>query len=739
MSQFLKVKLGPGVYWLEHNKSNLRILCGPIADSIKLLIRRGFVQEMETAKQAFEVGPNAILLSDLSIQNGDICNLSEFPILQMLYRQGFLIPGHHQNNGQKPLVIGSKKQVNNQLAYLYRGNYGLASESELEGVCSSREEVAMMMKVKRYFAFDNISLANEFIDGLVVEESEQKINDQVSVKRLDPNHFEFFDENESIRVNLNLKIDESYPLPIQLNPVALQDQFFSVIHSGEGDGWDVNRGCMGSVICFDNKYYLIDAAPHVKKTLDALGISLSKLEGVFMTHAHDDHFAGLCDLIQAPKPIKIFATAWVRKSICKKFSALLGFEEEVLNNFFEVIDLSPGVWNDINGLEVRPVYSPHPIETNIFKFRVLWSQGYIRYHHLADITSAKVLADMTAKGKLSGAMEKAVRSEYMESAAVKKVDIGGGLIHGMAEDFAGDTSDKIIFAHTSTDLSTQQKQIGSSATFGSMDVLIPQQSLYPRSYIEESLKNYFPKVDSVEFRFFAQCPIVNYGPGSIIVKSPDVNSQILLIVSGVVERIETQSQVACEVMAGTIIGDGDLSDKSLPCIFRTKSYVDILEIPRKLYTKFLRKQGAFKVIETLYDLRAKVSHLPQLSFLSASAQYFTTLADLEELVLAAQTEIDLEGLKLHKQFFVVYSGSVQVEYDNGQSVNLGSGDVWFNEQIFTNKPVLGKACTLEKTHLLVFKEKCLDNTPILRWKLLEVFFQREILFAGQKINSAKSA
>ena len=76
------------------------------------LIKRGFVREWETAKQAFETGPNAILLSDLSIQNGEISNLAEFPILQMLCRQGLMIPGHYQNKDQKPLVIGSPE--NNQ-------------------------------------------------------------------------------------------------------------------------------------------------------------------------------------------------------------------------------------------------------------------------------------------------------------------------------------------------------------------------------------------------------------------------------------------------------------------------------------------------------------------------------------------------------------------------------------------------------------------------------------------------
>ena len=725
LGRLLKVKLGPGVFWLEHSQSNLRVLCGPIADNVKLLIKRGFVQELETSGQSFETGPNAILLSDLSIQNGDLSNLSEFPILQMLYRQGYLIPGHHQNNGQKPLVIGSKKQVATQLEYLYRGNYGLASASELEAVCSTKEEVAMMMAVKKFFAFGSINRPEHFIDGLIVDDEREPVNAQVTIERLAANKFEFSDGSDSCTIDLNVSRQEKFPQPVPINPIAIQDQFFSIIHSGEGDGWDVNRGCMGSVIRFDNKYYLIDAAPHIKGTLDALGISLSMLEGIFLTHAHDDHFAGLCDLIQSPRPLKIYTSAWVRKSICQKFSALLGLHDEALSHFFEVHDLSPGVWNDINGLEVRPVYSPHPIETNIFKFRVLWKDGYLRYHHLADITSAKVLAEMEDAGKLSPAMNKAVRSEYVEAATVKKIDIGGGLIHGRADDFASDQSDKIIFAHTAEDLSSQQKQIGSSATFGSVDVLIPQQNSYPREFIEDSLAVYFPNVERREFRFFTQCPIHGYGPGSIIIKSPDSTSMVLLIVSGVVERIETHSQIASEVLAGTIIGDGDLSDKSLPCTFRSRSYVRLLEIPRKLFVKFLKKHKAFDVIETLYNLRARVGHLEQFSFLSCSAQYFRTLADLYEISLPAGTKIDAQAFVQQKEFFVIYSGAVDLQFKSGKNLRLESGELWFGEKMFDpNVEYNYTLTTTEKTQLLVFGENCLTLAPILRWRLLEEYFRR---------------
>ncbi len=65
------------------------------------------------------------------LQGGGFSNLAEFPIFQMFYRQGLLLPNHPNNTGAKPLLVGSRQQVEAQIRYIYRGNYGLVSEREI--------------------------------------------------------------------------------------------------------------------------------------------------------------------------------------------------------------------------------------------------------------------------------------------------------------------------------------------------------------------------------------------------------------------------------------------------------------------------------------------------------------------------------------------------------------------------------------------------------------------------------
>ena len=150
---------------------------------------------------------------------------------------------------------------------------------------------------------------------------------------------------------------------------SINRDYFSVIHSGQGDGWDVNRPCMASVIVFQGKIYLIDAGPNISYTLTALGIGVNEIEGIFHTHCHDDHFAGMKSLVRTDHRTEYFATPLVRASVLKKLSALRSTDEDVIPSYLDVVNLNSDEWNDIDGLEVRPIMSPHPVETSSFFFR----------------------------------------------------------------------------------------------------------------------------------------------------------------------------------------------------------------------------------------------------------------------------------------------------------------------------------------------------------------------------------
>ena len=183
MGKITLEKIAPGVFWLEVAKADFRLLCGCPADAIKHLFAHGKIESIVKDGISFEKGPNAILLSDVSVQNGKFSNLSEFPFLHMLYRQGMILPNHPGNTGEKPLLIGSSAQLQGQLEYLHRGNYGLIDERELCQAGVKRENVDPMMAIKHWFAFGNIRPITDLCEPRSIDEAEEISIKDVKIQR----------------------------------------------------------------------------------------------------------------------------------------------------------------------------------------------------------------------------------------------------------------------------------------------------------------------------------------------------------------------------------------------------------------------------------------------------------------------------------------------------------------------------------------------------------------------------
>ena len=229
-----KIDVACGIQLVGVPEVKLRILCGCPAEAVKHLIKRGLILPQEIHGVPYETGPNAILLSDVLLQNGEFSNLAEFPVLQMLYRQGLIVPGHPNNTGRKPMLIGSADQVESQMRYIYRGNYGLVSREEIIEAGIPEDQAAEMMRLKLKFAFGKIHPTSDFIDTRIVGDGTVEIAEGVNVCRLLPNVFEISFNGESVTVDLNLRPGEIYECAYPLGFRDFQPEYFGVIHSGEG-------------------------------------------------------------------------------------------------------------------------------------------------------------------------------------------------------------------------------------------------------------------------------------------------------------------------------------------------------------------------------------------------------------------------------------------------------------------------------------------------------------------------
>ena len=382
----------------------------------------------------------------------------------MMFKQGMVLPGHPGNTGRKPLLIGLKKQVEAQCRYIFRGTYGLSSLEELIDGYGDESRAAELWRLKKKFHFDRIVPWDELFSTCTVADDKVQVSGNLFIERTGFNTFRFSLGTQTLDVNLNLGNGARYQPAYTLKPRSIKREYFSIIHTGEGNGWDPDHPCMGSLITYKGSFFLIDAGPGIENSLLALGLSVNDIAGVFHTHCHDDHFAGLTSLLRADHRIHYYATRAVRMSVLKKLSALMSIDERILQNSFNVHDLEEGVWNNLNDLEVQPILSPHPVETTALSFRTKKNGEYKTYTHLADICSKRILSghlseDPSVSG-LSRQLYDQVWKDYLEPADLKKIDIGGGMVHGSAEDFRNDVSGRILLSHTNNSLSQQESEIG---------------------------------------------------------------------------------------------------------------------------------------------------------------------------------------------------------------------------------------------------------------------------------------
>jgi len=734
MTKIGKIQVTKGVYWVEIPDENVYVLCGCPADSVKHMKKRGLIVTREEKGVSYETGPNVILLSDVMLQNGGFANMAEFPVLQMLYFQGMIIPNHPNNTGVKPMLIGSENQVDAQMQYIYRGNYGLISENEILDAGISPEKTRAMMRLKLKFAFGTIRNTEALLDSRVINNDPVEIRNNVFVRRVKLNVFEFQYQDETVTVDLNLSPHELYGASYTLDFHHIKREYFAVLHSGQGDGWDVNRPTMSSILMFQGKIYLIDTGPNILYSLMALGIGVNEIEGIFHTHAHDDHFSGLTSLMHTDHRIKYFATALVRASVTKKLCALVSMEEEEFSNYFEIHDLEFDTWNNIESLEVKPIFSPHPVETSILIFRALGKDGYKTYGHFADIVSLDVLKNMITDNPDTNGISQEwfdeVCKNYLEPLDIKKIDIGGGMIHGVAEDFRQDTTQKIIMSHTSKELTYQQKEIGSGAPFGMVDVLIPSHQDYVRRHALRFFKSYFPGAPSDQLGMLLNNPLVTFNPESIVIKGGRVNENIYLLLTGEVEVIHTATDGYSMLSAGGIIGEmSALCNEQCKETYRAINFVQALEIPCSLYIDFIKSNGLYAEIEQL-----KNREFLQSTWLFGEAiSYPTQIMIAQELVVVSYSKGQEIPLEQNSDIYMLKQGTLERILDDQVYETLTAGSIIGEESVLFGTSSLFKTNVTENSKLLKIPGKKLLNIPVVRWKLFETYDKRMKFILNPKI------
>lgn len=707
MSKIKYSKLAPGLYWVEVPEVGFRVLCGCPPDSVKFLIQERHIRR---CKEGWEMGPSAILLNDLPIQNSSLCNLGEFPILQIFYRQGYFIPGHVNYGLKKPVLMGTKSQVFSQLDYFYRGNYGLDDETELSSENLPAHLEKQIRATKDHFAFNQKIKAEDLLELRLLDQDPCQNIQGVTVERLEMNHYKFTYGEDTYEINLNLLPDQCLISPLCYERVSIPFLYknFSIVNIGEGDGWDVDRSSMGSLLQVEGRYYLVDAGPHLVHSLSALGIALEQIDGVFQTHAHDDHFAGLPALLRSCEVVPIFATSWVYASVIKKLAALLRLPEEQLKPLFPHQNLNAGEWNSLSFLEVKPCFSPHPIETTIFYFRKKVHQEWKTYGHLADICSLKVLEGIVEKKVLTPEEAAVVKSDYLMQADIKKIDIGGGLIHGQAEDFIDDQTPVKFLAHTSLTLTDVDRKVGRTGRFGSVYSL-DDASFDHTKHIQRFMDRYY-QIHPGQIQY-ESIEVIPYG---------DPVPSLSMVLDGVVEAVsDNHPERTKRVFTGTILCLAYECLKEVsPYQYKAESDTRIVRFDKQQLLDWIKPDQESTLVR-FYQLYHKLCTNQLLKGVVAGIHLFNSFKPAVEKSYRAG-----ETIVFRNELICVIKG--QLECSSGRKIN--------ENEFYGCLVVAGcsEAITVvADSELIVMPAKSALLCPLLYWRVVEEHLRLRELKASQ--------
>ena len=438
----------------------------------------------------------------------------------------------------------------------------------------------------------------------------------------------------------------------------------------------------------------------------------------------------------------------VRASVVKKYAALTGRVEETFYRYFDPRDIQFDQWNRIeDGFEVMPVFSPHPVETSIFFFRAQSGSEHRTYGHLADITSFDVLRKMVTvdpkKNGISSRFFEECTRRMLQRVDLKKIDVGGGLIHGKAEDFAGDTSGKLLLSHTSVPLTEEQKKIGIAAVFGQEDVLVESRADLMRLEAQRLLRSFFPQSPPPHLLKLAGFPLASYSPGSII-QAPDTPvTDVLLLVSGLVERREGKDSLRAMLSAGAILGELEsLRGDTARATCRAASHVIVLRIPCGSWLEFLKHPG---LLNGLLQTRASRLFLQSTWLFGELASFplLNRIAGLmEQRVVKEDTVFRPEG---RSEVLMLADGLVTVFLGVRPIENITPGDFFGEESILTGTrelppgwqerftrsprkspggPSLFEARALLDSTIYAIPGDAVEDIPIVQWKLMETYERR---------------
>lgn len=483
--------------------------------------------------------PDTVVCGDVRLQAGIPQLVPEFLFFGHLFNHG-----HFDFATRKvtfPLtIIGTPEQcrdVRNIMQVSYLG----ASEEVLSKAELPPEIHRLLLAEGDYYALKDTEQKILPIDAFIrFRPWEEGIlcDEGLTIEKIAPSRYRVREGTETLEIDITLR-EEQTPVWALPEPTHLVNEPYSLTVLGAAGPFQTESPSSSYLLTLNGKHYLFDCAPYTHLILERLGIAPESIDGIFLSHIHDDHSGGLPAFLGHTPTIKLWTTKEIYQAARTKLASILGLEESEVESCLDFHPVVVGQPLFLEDAKMSFHYASHSIPT----IGVTIEVDGERLTLTGDTAGHRTLTEMLEAGIIS--QERFDRLMGLSRENKVLVDCGEAIIHGYPQDYlhVPDTRN-IVLAHRK-DLPPEYEGI---FTLAHSLLVFPLKSSQPQSGDRLAL-NAMLRRWGLEMPLSESLVIREYGRGQVI------EDGVALMTYGVVDLMMDEQPIS-RLVAGDILGDG---------------------------------------------------------------------------------------------------------------------------------------------------------------------------------------